>query len=341
MNSCSARLSWAGNCIEDNKSKYNSNNKVSLSSRDEEINKRTKDWKHIEATSYRPILKPSFAINCNAQNKEAKPHWSDEKLSFYEKHDISIDSQKRINNGRDLGEKNDQGTINFVKKEVISSSNYSKHYKSMPISLVPTILVNNSTEHEKLWHYIDPSGTIQGPFSIEQLRKWNGTGLFPIDLRIWKTTEEQNQSILLTDGLQGKFNIKHDHLYQVVEGRNDKCQPSVSTPLDLRQNERGFAQESGHVIANVQGLENIKPNGLIQPIHDAHVPNYLENLSFDKRLEGIENLQNIFLEVDTSEAYNNRDEGQLLKGQIDSQTSCKFDTQGYCWKGKSCGYWHK
>lgn len=66
-------------------------------------------------------------------------------------------------------------------------------------SLVSTILVdlNNPMENEKLWHYVDSSEIVQGPFSrpflIEQLQKGSGIGLFPIDLRIWKTTEEKNQ----------------------------------------------------------------------------------------------------------------------------------------------------
>ncbi|CAH9056543.1 unnamed protein product [Cuscuta europaea] len=60
-------------------------------------------------------------------------------------------------------------------------------------------------ESEKIWHYQDPSGKNQGPFSIVQLRKWNNTGYFPADLRIWKSTEKQEESILLTDALAGRF----------------------------------------------------------------------------------------------------------------------------------------
>ncbi|EXB37117.1 Zinc finger CCCH domain-containing protein 19 [Morus notabilis] len=60
-------------------------------------------------------------------------------------------------------------------------------------------------ESEKIWHYKDPSGKVQGPFSIVQLRKWNATGYFPVDLRIWKVTEKQDDSILLTDALVGQF----------------------------------------------------------------------------------------------------------------------------------------
>ncbi|KAK4804532.1 hypothetical protein SAY86_004349 [Trapa natans] len=60
-------------------------------------------------------------------------------------------------------------------------------------------------DSEKMWHYQDPAGKIQGPFSMMQLRKWNNTGYFPADLRIWKTTEKKEDSFLLTDALNGKF----------------------------------------------------------------------------------------------------------------------------------------
>ncbi|XP_030531873.2 zinc finger CCCH domain-containing protein 19 [Rhodamnia argentea] len=60
-------------------------------------------------------------------------------------------------------------------------------------------------ETEKTWHYQDPSGKVQGPFSMVQLRKWNNTGYFPANLKIWRATEKQDDSILLTDALSGKF----------------------------------------------------------------------------------------------------------------------------------------
>ncbi|XP_031271642.1 zinc finger CCCH domain-containing protein 19-like [Pistacia vera] len=61
-------------------------------------------------------------------------------------------------------------------------------------------------ESEKMWHYKDPSGKVQGPFSMVQLRKWNNTGYFPTNLGIWRSNEKPEDSILLTDALSGKFN---------------------------------------------------------------------------------------------------------------------------------------
>ncbi|EHA8588279.1 zinc finger CCCH domain-containing protein 19 [Cocos nucifera] len=86
-------------------------------------------------------------------------------------------------------------------------------------------LSTNASESEKIWHYHDPSGKIQGPFSMVQLRKWSTTGYFPTNLRIWRTFEKQEDSVLLTDALSGKF-------------RNDLPlhEPAHNTLTDNKQN---------------------------------------------------------------------------------------------------------
>ncbi|XP_010271490.1 PREDICTED: zinc finger CCCH domain-containing protein 19 [Nelumbo nucifera] len=96
--------------------------------------------------------------------------------------------------GLDTGGWNTQGAV----RSSIPSSG------SAPLS-AGTALSTNINETEKMWHYQDPSGKVQGPFSMVQLRKWSTTGYFPADLRIWRSTEKQEDSILLTDALNGKF----------------------------------------------------------------------------------------------------------------------------------------
>jgi hypothetical protein len=81
-------------------------------------------------------------------------------------------------------------------------------YTASAASRDSTMVAQSATtinETEKIWHYKDPSGKVQGPFSMVQLRKWNNTGYFPADLRIWRATEKQDNSIPLTDALAGKF----------------------------------------------------------------------------------------------------------------------------------------
>ncbi|KAI4327694.1 hypothetical protein L6164_020123 [Bauhinia variegata] len=63
----------------------------------------------------------------------------------------------------------------------------------------------NNFAGNKFWHYQDPTGKIQGPFSLLQLYKWNSCGHFPPDLRIWRINEDQSNSILLSDALDGKY----------------------------------------------------------------------------------------------------------------------------------------
>jgi hypothetical protein len=63
----------------------------------------------------------------------------------------------------------------------------------------------NDFEAEKMWHYLDPTGRIQGPFSMSQLRKWSTSGHFPHNLRVWSINEKQDDSVLLTDALSGRY----------------------------------------------------------------------------------------------------------------------------------------
>ncbi|GJN09331.1 hypothetical protein PR202_ga27330 [Eleusine coracana subsp. coracana] len=61
------------------------------------------------------------------------------------------------------------------------------------------LTMSGETEPEKVWHYKDPSGNVQGPFTLLQLSKW--TSYFPRDLRVWLTFESEERSLLLTEVL--------------------------------------------------------------------------------------------------------------------------------------------
>ncbi|KAJ8764349.1 hypothetical protein K2173_006089 [Erythroxylum novogranatense] len=75
----------------------------------------------------------------------------------------------------------------------------------VPPPLTVRELSINDSETNKLWHYQDPTGKIQGPFPMMQLRKWSTSGHFPSDLRVWRINEKQDDAILLTDALIGQF----------------------------------------------------------------------------------------------------------------------------------------
>ncbi|GLT82683.1 hypothetical protein SLE2022_010410 [Rubroshorea leprosula] len=97
----------------------------------------------------------------------------------------------------------------------------------------------SSIETDKIWHYQDPSGNIQGPFSMTMLRKWNVTGNFPHDLRIWRVNGKESDSILLTDALDGKY-CKRTDLFEnnssstlgvriaSADEKNDNCKEDTN-----------------------------------------------------------------------------------------------------------------
>ncbi|XP_020590166.1 uncharacterized protein At5g08430-like isoform X2 [Phalaenopsis equestris] len=50
---------------------------------------------------------------------------------------------------------------------------------------------------KKIWNYLDPSGNVQGPFSIRTLEYWMEEGFFDEDFRIWKASQSQEEAIPL------------------------------------------------------------------------------------------------------------------------------------------------
>ncbi|KAL6660267.1 hypothetical protein ACP70R_002389 [Stipagrostis hirtigluma subsp. patula] len=61
------------------------------------------------------------------------------------------------------------------------------------------VTMSGDTEPEKVWHYKDPAGNVQGPFTLLQLSKW--ISFFPPHLRVWLTFESEERSLLLTEVL--------------------------------------------------------------------------------------------------------------------------------------------
>lgn len=55
------------------------------------------------------------------------------------------------------------------------------------------------------WHYTDPQGDIQGPFSIASLKRWWDDDYFPSDFKVWKSDQGEENAVLLSDVLQGSF----------------------------------------------------------------------------------------------------------------------------------------
>nr|CAB3461438.1 unnamed protein product [Digitaria exilis] len=63
-------------------------------------------------------------------------------------------------------------------------------------------MMGEASQHMCIWHYIDPQGNEQGPFSMNHLRNWWNNGFFPEDFKIWRTGQTSDTAILLIDALQ-------------------------------------------------------------------------------------------------------------------------------------------
>ncbi|GLU19808.1 hypothetical protein SLE2022_360350 [Rubroshorea leprosula] len=83
--------------------------------------------------------------------------------------------------------------------DIRSQDNHSVSYS---MGMEPSI---GSVETDSIWHYQDPSGKIQGAFPLTVLRNWSASGRLAPDVQIWRVDGKQDDSILLTDALAGKY----------------------------------------------------------------------------------------------------------------------------------------
>ncbi|KAK8965541.1 Zinc finger CCCH domain-containing protein 19 [Platanthera guangdongensis] len=122
--------------------------------------------------------------------------------------DTSFPNEALLNQSKDLY----QSEASFADVQAPSPRNFIPKSAQQPHSAAPEINPAAPNEADKIWFYVDPSNNMQGPFSLTQLRKWSTTGYFPPDMRIWRTAEKQEDSILLTDVLSGRFYTQHASL---------------------------------------------------------------------------------------------------------------------------------
>ncbi|WVZ11932.1 hypothetical protein V8G54_016462 [Vigna mungo] len=94
-----------------------------------------------------------------------------------------------------------EDSTNTVVKSEVSSVAVDISPSLIPVEIQQPL---NEFLNDRSWNYQDPTGKVQGPFSMLQLYKWNVSGGFPPDLKIWRIGEKQDNSILLTDALSVK-----------------------------------------------------------------------------------------------------------------------------------------
>ncbi|PIA55968.1 hypothetical protein AQUCO_00700347v1 [Aquilegia coerulea] len=99
----------------------------------------------------------------------------------------------------------DNHQTNSWEKSVMNSGTVNDQVVVGSGSSSESVLASVVGETDKVWNYQDPSGKTQGPFSMLELCKWSRTASFAANLRIWKTMDTQDDSILLTEALDNTF----------------------------------------------------------------------------------------------------------------------------------------
>ncbi|XWS29232.1 hypothetical protein CRYUN_Cryun24cG0010600 [Craigia yunnanensis] len=192
---------------------------------------------------------------------------SDPNMNVYRKSEEvagELDEKKKENNM-----KPSNSGFGMKEKEPVSAlkggdvlSDIGSRETSIPPSSTGMELYVNNIETDKIWHYQDPLGKIQGPFTMAMLRRWNMSGHFPSDLRIWRVSEKQEDSILLTDALDGRYS-------QAQLLFHNSCVPTEDVRIasdDGCQNRDGDVRESRDL--NVSRLESRQVEGSLKSVQN-------------------------------------------------------------------------
>ncbi|XP_061345592.1 zinc finger CCCH domain-containing protein 44 [Gastrolobium bilobum] len=176
---------------------------------------------------------------------------------------------------------------------------------SVPVDISSSLLSTgmelalHDSMNDKSWHYQDPAGKVQGPFSMLQLYKWNANGGFPPDLRIWRIDEKQDNSILLTDALSQKCskNVSLPYNNQLLSlgasltlDNKDNSQDDGrnATKNDISADSRIIEQSREHKVDDIATQSNgkdesVRSNGWLDLLH---VNPSLPPTSFSEKLNG-------------------------------------------------------
>ncbi|KAH9618093.1 hypothetical protein KSS87_015998 [Heliosperma pusillum] len=181
------------------------------------INRRGKD--HFPSREGGFISNDSWSANARPPNQKSEPNRNSSGMDFSgRRQSLSFISPTREHTwGNGVDKRSPRSNSQEKSRMASGSSILAGHFgmrsdvsaasmsESPSISSLAGQRGLNTSETEKMWQYRDPTGKVQGPFSLTQLRKWNGTGYFPNDLRIWRISQSDNDTVLLTDLLAGRL----------------------------------------------------------------------------------------------------------------------------------------
>ncbi|RZB61969.1 hypothetical protein D0Y65_044314 [Glycine soja] len=82
----------------------------------------------------------------------------------------------------------------------LSDDDDEENEKPSTAKLVPSVQSDTL-----MWHYRDPMGNVQGPFSLISLKRWSDAGYFPRHFKVWKSGNRQDEDVLLVNILAQFF----------------------------------------------------------------------------------------------------------------------------------------
>lgn len=154
----------------------------------------------------------STALNCISHDTSAVPHWS--AMPVQQQPVKQTDSAYK-NNGASIPAESNEAKIKAkisqkpldkpirpTQIQVIELSDDDDEENEKPSTIKP---VPAEDLHSSMWHYRDPQGQVQGPFSITSLKCWSDARYFSPDFKVWRAGQSQHQSVLLVDVLPKYF----------------------------------------------------------------------------------------------------------------------------------------
>ncbi|WMV10866.1 hypothetical protein MTR67_004251 [Solanum verrucosum] len=99
-----------------------------------------------------------------------------------------------------------QVQVQAVQTEVIELSDDDPDVEDQRYGNQSTDVMNPDVA---IWHYVDPRGIIQGPFSLALLKYWSDAGYyFGPGFSVWKVDQSPQEAVLLVDLLRHFFPIQ-------------------------------------------------------------------------------------------------------------------------------------
>ncbi|CAJ1930342.1 unnamed protein product [Sphenostylis stenocarpa] len=242
-----------------------------------------------------------------------------------------------------------EGSTNAVVKSEVSSVAVDISSSPIPAGMQQPL---SDFLNDRSWNYQDPTGKVQGPFSMLHLYKWNASGSFPPDLKIWRLGERQDNSILLTDALSGKcsknvslpFNSPLLSLGVSVTSDNkdnsqDAGKNSVKNGISVDGQiiEQSKEQKVDNTSTQSDGKDElVRSNGWLGPQHvylsplSTAIPEKLNENFSDKLRKGHGSVRN-------SEDNGNNGSNRTLDGQCNSGQSYQKPSDSEENSGQSSG----